>query len=121
MIYQKDYIMREIESLLHVITDIYLEQDKADYIPTGKKSDCQVDKLYQELQNLWDQKKINEAENLLFEKIEVTNRDYLKIAVNLYRKMNQLSDEELEKYQFSREEISQGLKEVMDLFGIVIL
>ena len=113
--------MREIESLLHVITDIYLEKEETEYIPTGKEEDYQIDRLYQQLEDLWNQKKINEAENLLFEKIEISNRDYLKIAVNLYRKMNRLSDEELEKYQFSREEISQGLKEVMDLFGIVIL
>lgn len=121
MIYQKDYILREIESLIHVITDVFLEEKTTQYQPTGKQEDREVDKLYQQIQVLLKEEKINEAENLLFDKITVSHRGYLKIAVNFYSSINQLSEEELANQNFSREEIQQGLKEILELFGIVIL
>lgn len=121
MIYQKDYILREIESLIHVITDVFLGEETTQYLPTGKTEDAEVDNLYLQIQKLLETKKINEAENLLFDKITISHRGYLKIAVNFYQQINQLNDEELAKQNFSREEIEQGIKEVMNLFGIVII
>ncbi len=121
MIYQKDYILREIESLIHVITDVFLGEETIEYLPTGKQEDKEVDHLYFEMQKLLKEEKINEAENELFDKISISHRGYLKIAIHFYQQINQLSDEALAKQNFSREEIEQGIKEVMNLFGIVII
>lgn len=121
MIYQKDYILREIESLIHVITDVFLGEETKEYLPTGKQEDKEVDKLHLEIQKLQKAGKINEAENLLFDKISISHRGYLKIAINFYQQINQLSDEELANQNFSREEIEQGIKEIMNIFGIVII
>ena len=78
------------------------------------------DELYNSLDRLICEKKINEAENLLFDKIEVQNPKHLAIAINFYGKLNKLPDETLENADYSREEINQGLNDILDKFGIKI-
>ena len=58
--------------------------------------------------------------NLLFDKIEVQNPKHLAIAINFYGKLNKLPDETLEEANYSREEINQGLNDILDKFGIKI-
>jgi len=42
----------------------------------------------------------------------------LEIAIDFYDRLNELSDEQLEKGDFTREEIKIGLSDALKLFGI---
>lgn len=117
--YKKDWIIDQIESFIDVIDKVFLHKDSPSY-ELGKEKTSTEDSFYIELDNLIQKRKINEAENLLFDKIDPANSKHLSIAVNFYSKLNQLNDETLEKANYSRQEIDQGLKDIMKEFGIKI-
>ncbi|NLI60004.1 MAG: hypothetical protein GX375_01070 [Clostridiales bacterium] len=62
--------------------------------------------------------KINEAENLLFERMDSSDIKVLSIELDFYSRLNELSDEKLEEGAFSREEIKEGLGDLLEVFGI---
>jgi len=69
------------------------------------------------LRDLTEKCKINEAENLLFEMLDSDNNDHFVLAIDFYKRLNSLSDNDLEQADFSREEIIKGLGEVCSIFG----
>ena len=44
--------------------------------------------------------------------------DYMRLAIDFYSKLNDLSNDELEARDFSREEIDGGLQDVMLRFNV---
>ena len=72
------------------------------------------------LENLIEEDRINDAENILFEKLETNNLMYATIATRFYDKLKGLSDEKLQKSNYSRDEILQGLNDMCDMFGLEI-
>ena len=96
--YKKDWLLNQIDDLIEFLAKVFLNQTTTEYLPEN----------------------INEAENLLFDKIDVQNPKHLAIAINFYDKLNKLTDETLESSHYSREEINQGLNDILDEFGIKI-
>lgn len=80
----------------------------------------QTDYLHKQLLSLINQGKINEAENMLYEELGPKNKKYIELALDFYGRLNNLDDEFLEKNNFPREEIEQGLKAVAKEFGVSI-
>jgi len=118
-LYKKDWLVDQIEGVINLIAKVFLHKDNAEYyISTTNLSD--TDLLYITLKNMVEKRQINEAENLLFDEISDTSMEDLSLAVNFYSKLNALSDEELEKAHYSREEITQGLHDIMKRFGIQV-
>ena len=112
--FQDDYIMRQIEMLTRFIGNVLLQGDTTD---TGISVDVEGDFLSYRLNGLLLEGKINEAENLLFEAIEESpKRAYLKTAMDFYETLGSLSDEQLERGDFSRDEIIEGLQAVCDRY-----
>ena len=52
--------------------------------------------------------------------MDTSNKEYLKIALDFYNKVNDFDDEYLEKNNYTREEIGEGLKAISKRFGIVL-
>ena len=117
--YKKDWLLNQIDDLVEFLAKVFLNQTTTEYLPENIVNSTS-DKLYNSLDRLIKKKKINEAENLLFDKIEVQNPKHLAIAINFYGKLNKLPDETLEEANYSREEINQGLNDILDKFGIKI-
>ncbi len=62
--------------------------------------------------------KINEAEDLLFENIKAHPRaEYLKLALDFYARLAEMDEAELKRYDFSLQEVSDGLSEVKAICG----
>lgn len=62
---------------------------------------------------------INGAENLLFDEIEKEKSPrYLQTALDFYQMLMELNDARLVSCRFSREEIYDGIAQVMKLYGI---
>ena len=44
--------------------------------------------------------------------------NYLKLALNFYKKINELDDDELKSMDFERGEIKSAVLEILDAYGI---
>lgn len=86
----------------------------------SEKNYTQTDYLHKQLLSLITQGKINEAENLLFEKLDCKNKKYMKLTLDFYQRLNDFDDEFLEEHNFPRKEIEQGVKDIAKEFGISI-
>lgn len=70
------------------------------------------------LKRLVNNGEYNKAENILFEAISKNNsQGIFEISLNFYNLLLEKSDEELEKGNFTREEVYQGLNDVKKKFG----
>ncbi|MFQ8600078.1 MAG: DUF6483 family protein [Oscillospiraceae bacterium] len=66
--------------------------------------------------------RINEAENLLFEKVRAARKKaYLEAAVHFYGELAALPDQTLQQYDYTREEIAEGLQSIAKLYGITTI
>lgn len=116
--YEQDYMMRIVKELVRVLARIFLKKDIAEYEFSDGQNHTQTDYLHIQLLSLIKQGKINEAENLLFEKLDLKDRKYIELVLDFYSRLNNLDDEFLEKNNFSREEIEQGLKAIAKELGV---
>lgn len=116
----QDWMMRQIETLALAIAKIVFQKDGAEYRVTGPDGITEADQLYISMDLLMKEGRISEAEDLLFESLEDGSRDCMEVAVDFYFRVNMLTDQALADGNFSREEIEEGLHDVMDRFGIVL-
>ncbi len=115
MYVQNDYLMRLIGELIRAAAKIAfgktvqwnLYRDQASGIPEGRWEQ------YEELMRMVDAGEINEAENLLTDRLEPGDPEYLQIALMFYDRLNQESDEFLEEHDFSKQEVLDGVKYVV--------
>ncbi len=74
------------------------------------------------VKRLFFQGKLGEAEDLLFSSIEKNKtKNSIFIAGEFYTLLMELSDEELEEKNFSREEVMSGIKDIGELLEEEIL
>ncbi len=118
--YEKDYLMRMVKNLVSFLAKSFLDKDIVIYELPEKEKYTQTDHIYNQLLSLIDQGRINEAENLLHEELDCKDKRHMELALDFYERLNKLDDEFLEKNDFSREEIEQGLKAIAKEFGILI-
>jgi len=113
--YENDYLMKQIEGLCRVLSMMFLKKDlpKEDIQEEKIKNTENNDTLLNQLKSMLENGKINEAEDLLFENVEKDESGYcLKAAIYFYSELNRLDDSTLKKYNFSRDEIFDGLNEI---------
>ena len=75
--------------------------------------------MHKELLDLISKKKINEAEDLLFEKFNSNDNRQIMVAIDFYQRLNAFDDEDLKESNFSRKEIEEGLRDVANEAGII--
>lgn len=116
----QDWIMRQIETLTLSIAKLIFQKDTPDYRP-GEDGRTDADALYTSLLTFIGQSQYGDAENLLFEAMDEAEEPdpaFLDVANDFYARLNLLSDQELAAGGFSRQEIEDGLRDVMDQFGV---
>lgn len=118
MYYADDYIMRQIELGIRGMAKVLFgKEDTIDLVSIEQDTVSQEGLLLHLLKKLLYKKKVNEAENLLFETIEQDPQiSYLKTALAFYEELQSWSDEELQAGDFSRQEIADGLKAINRLY-----
>lgn len=123
----QDWLMRQIEIISRTLAKLFFDKDTTEYVIIDYQQLTETDVIHKELLKLIDEKKINEAENLLFEKIESEveknpeSRKYLEAAIDFYSRLNDLSDKTLNECGFERAEIDEGIREVADIYNINII
>jgi hypothetical protein len=115
LFYENDWVMRQINMLVQFAARVIFHKDTVEYDIEDESNLTDTDDLYLKIQKLLQEGKICKAEDLLFENRSDTEA-YLTLALDFYQKLSKMSDEELEQHNFSRQEIYDGLKEVLFRF-----
>ncbi len=114
---EKDYIMRIIKEMVRVLFSLMLgkkytsiEQEAENgYEVSGKKLD--------ELLIMVDNGEINEAENIILEGIDYGNKNELAAAVLFYQYLSEKNEDFLQKSNYSKEEVLDGITYIMKESG----
>ena len=116
--YNQDWLLNQIEAIGRFVAKLVFKKDTIVYEINDHDNYSQTDLLYKEIQLLIKQDEICKSENLLFENLDENNIDYLKLALDFYQTISTLNDEKLEKCNFSREEIAEGLHDILEIYKI---
>lgn len=115
MFEEKDYYMRIVHELVRMLIRLVfnkdIDRDGEEAVP------LEVMEKYKKLISMIDDGQINEAENLLLDGLEQDSRAYFELALMFYEKLNGKTDEFLEEHEYSREEVTDGIKYVVDFYG----
>lgn len=120
MDYEKDYIMRLIHQIVEFVMRLIFKRKEAESDNLSERSMLSGEKagLLKQLLSMAFQGRINEAENRLYDELAGGGQEELKLALLFYDGINELSEEELEKQGYSREEIYQGIQSVLARYGL---
>lgn len=115
--FEQDYVMRLIKDMVRAILKLLFNIDTES--PTVQLLEHKEQKeTLENLLDMVDAGKINEAENRLYDLISDADMESLEIALLFYSYLNDKSDEFLEVNEFCRAEIKSGIENVADLFGL---
>lgn len=109
-----DYLMRQIEDMVRLCSEVLFAKH-TEPLPVfdeqGNVTENGV--LYGRLRMLCSGGRVNEAENLLFDRLDAPGGEaLLPAAVQFYKDIQNWEDAALEQAGFSRAEIRDGLAEV---------
>lgn len=117
---ENDWEEKQIDVDAKLLAKIIFNKETPNYLPLEHERDKNVNALYAELKTLWQQNRLNEAEDLLYEKMDTRNYRYLEMGIDFYMKLNQKTDAELDAADFERSEIADGMKELVHRFNITL-
>ena len=110
---EKDYIMRMIKEMVRVLfslvfgkkyVSVELEKENK-YEVSGKKLKSFLDMI--------DLGQINEAENILLDNIDYTNKEEVMAAAIFYQYLSEKDNEFLENNNYTKEEVLSGFKQLL--------
>lgn len=114
---EKDYIMRMIKEMVQVLFSLvfgkkYVSvelEDENKYEVSGNTLKYFFDMI--------DQGDINEAENLLLEDLNYTNKEEVMAAAFFYQHLSQKDDDFLRRNDYTKEEVLFGFKQLLEKSG----
>ena len=115
---EKDYILRMIKDLTKSIAHLILGKTEIEYELPSESEYSKVDYLYVKLIELVNLGQINEAEDLLFDEINQSDMKQFEMAMSFYLYLNDFGDDFLEKNDYSRDEIKEGIKATCKEYGV---
>ncbi len=118
MEFENDYIMRLIKQTIRAIVSIMMGKEFSLYDYVQDELHTESDGLYDRMIALVNNGKINEAENLMYEELDFSDKKELLLAMSFYEYLNDLDDEYLTTHNFSRKEIQSGLEDAGRMAGI---
>ena len=117
IVFEQDYVMRLIKEMVRTILKLLFNINTE--TPTVELLENKEEKeTLENLLDMIDNGKINEAENRLYDLTSDTDVNSLEIALLFYSYLNDKTDDYLEENDFSREEIKLGLENVAGSFGL---
>lgn len=114
---EKDYIMRMIKEMVRVLSSLIFGKKYVQVeLPLENKYEVSGEKL-SKIKEMVDRGEVNEAENLLLDKIDYTNREDLAEAMFFYEYAGEKGGDFLKEHNYSQEEILDGLKRLAEAAG----
>lgn len=122
--FEQDYIMRLIHQIVRFLMNLLFRR-KGEEDEEVRQQDQQGDLLlhgakaekYDRLMDMVQMGQVNEAENQLYEDMDTADMEELKLALLFYDAVNELSNEELKQFSYTREEIREGIAQVLEKYG----
>lgn len=114
---EKDYIMRIIKQMVRVLFSLMLGKQYVS-VELEKESKYRVSgKGLKELLDMVDAGQINEAENILLEDLDYTDKNEVMVAALFYQYLSEKDAMFLEKNNYSKEEVLFGFQQLLEKSG----
>ncbi len=114
---EKDYIMRIIKEMVRVLFSLMLgKQYKSVELPEENKYEVSG-KALEEFEKMVDEGFINEAENILLENIDYTQKEEVLAAILFYQYIGEKDSDFLTEHNYSKEEALDGIKRLAEQQG----
>lgn len=114
---EKDYVMRIIKEMVRVLFSCLLGKTYTS-VELPDENKCEVcGKALKEYEKMVDQGLINEAENILLENIDYTDKEEIFAAILFYEYVSEKDNDFLALHNYSKEEALDGLKMLADKAG----
>jgi hypothetical protein len=116
-VFEQDYVMRLIKEMVRAILKLLFNIDTES--PTVELLENKEEKeTLENLLDMVDAGKINEAENGLYDLISAKDMNSLEVALLFYSYLNDKTDDFLETNDFSRDEVKLGIENIVDRYGL---
>ena len=118
MVYEQDYILRQIEILMQGIRRVFFgkrEKGAAAFAVSGALPGALC---YTRVLERLEAGDINGAENLLFALMDPAEPQGLLAALDFYNRLRRIPEERLLESGFSLAEVEQGLLDAAALYGL---
>ena len=114
---EKDYIMRMIKEMVSVLFSILLGKQYVS-VDEERKNGYEVSGTdLNDLLDMIDNGQINEAENLMLDDIDYSDKKGLAAALLFYQYLSEKKKDFLQDHDYSDEEILDGAKQVLQKAG----
>lgn len=114
---EKDYIMRMIKEMVSVLFSILLGKQYVS-VDEERKNGYEVSGTdLNDLLDMIDNGQINEAENLMLDDIDYSDKKGLVAALLFYQYLSEKKKDFLQDHDYSDEEILDGAKQVLQKAG----
>ena len=110
---EKDYIMRMINEMVRVLFSLVFGK-KYVSVELEKENKYEVSgKNLKDFLDMIDSGKINEAENILLDSIDYTDRNEVMAAALFYQYLSEKDSEFLKNNNYTKEEVLSGFKQLL--------
>ena len=114
---EKDYIMRMIKEMVSVLFSILLGKQYVS-VDEERKNGYEVSGTdLNDLLAMIDNGQINEAENLMLDDLDYSDKKELAAALLFYQYLSEKKEDFLQDHDYSDEEILDGAKQVLQKAG----
>lgn len=114
---EKDYIMRMIKEMVSVLFSILLGKQYVS-VDEERKNGYEVSGTdLNDLLDMIDNGQINEAENLMLDNIDYSDKKGLAAALLFYQYLSEKKKDFLQDHDYSDEEILDGAKQILQKAG----
>lgn len=114
---EKDYIMRIIKEMVRVLFSLMLgKQYTSVELPDENKYEVSG-KALNDLLAMAEHGQINEAENIILERIDYSSKEDVAAAVLFYQYVGEKDTDFLMRHNYSKEEVLDGLKQLAENTG----
>ena len=110
---EKDYIMRMIKEMIRVLFSLAFGK-KYVSVELEKENKYEVSgKNLKNFLNMIDLGQINEAENILLDSIDYTNKNEVMAVALFYQYLSEKDNQFLENNNYTKEEVLSGFKQLL--------
>ena len=110
---EKDYIMRMIKEMVRVLFSLAFGKKHVS-VELEKENKYEVSgKNLKNFLNMIDLGQINEAENILLDSIDYTNKNEVMAVALFYQYLSEKDNQFLENNNYTKEEVLSGFKQLL--------
>ena len=114
---EKDYVMRIIKEMVRVLFSLMLGKQYKSVEQSEENKYEVAGKALEEFEKMIDAGLINEAENILLESIDYTQKEDVLAAILFYQYIGERDSDFLAAHNYSKEEALDGIKRLAEQQG----